>query len=152
VVQRRRRLGVLLSGFCVVLGLLGGCRAEAQRPPASDETAEKIEATRRLLTELAEDVRLWSMDRGHVFGKALVREQDGTLGTCGLGFAITYGRYLRDGHVIVDAWKHPLVIFLPGRIHENGFDLYSVGPNGRDERGRGDDILFEGVAAVGSRN
>jgi hypothetical protein len=40
-----------------------------------------------------------------------------------------------------DGWGRPLRYRCPGPIHPRGWDLYSVGPNGIDEHGLGDDIL-----------
>jgi hypothetical protein len=52
---------------------------------------------------------------------------------------------------LVDAWGQPLLFRCPGRQHPHGWDLYSVGPNGRDELGSGDDILVgEDVAPTQS--
>lgn len=39
-----------------------------------------------------------------------------------------------------DGWERPFRYVCPGRHNPNGFDLYSVGPNGIDEGGAGDDI------------
>jgi hypothetical protein len=44
------------------------------------------------------------------------------------------------GGVLIDAWRRPLVYRFPSLRKECMFDLYSVGPNGIDERGEGDDI------------
>ena len=41
-----------------------------------------------------------------------------------------------------DAWGHPFIYRCPGTVHSYGWDLYSVGPNGVDELGQGDDILI----------
>ncbi|MEZ0230718.1 MAG: type II secretion system protein GspG [Planctomycetota bacterium] len=40
-----------------------------------------------------------------------------------------------------DAWGQPFVFRCPGLVHRTGWDLYSVGPDGIDERGGGDDLL-----------
>jgi Type II secretion system (T2SS), protein G len=42
--------------------------------------------------------------------------------------------------VFYDGWKRVLHYRCPGKHNPNGFDLYSVGPNGIDEGGGGDDI------------
>ncbi len=56
-----------------------------------------------------------------------------------------------DERVIRDAWGNPIIYCQPGPVHPNGFDLYSVGPNGIDEHGGGDDIVVGGdVAPVAS--
>lgn len=48
-----------------------------------------------------------------------------------------------------DAWGWYLRYRCPGVVHPQGWDLYSVGPNGFDERGDGDDILVgEDTAAT----
>lgn len=41
----------------------------------------------------------------------------------------------------VDAWGHSLRYRSPGRVYRTGWELYSVGANGTDEEGEGDDIL-----------
>ena len=56
---------------------------------------------------------------------------------------------LPAGAKAIDAWGHMLVYRCPGPIHAQGWDLYSVGPNGVDEHGEGDDILVgEDVASI----
>ncbi len=42
----------------------------------------------------------------------------------------------------MDLWGHKLRWRCPGRVHTKGWDLYSIGPNGEDEEGAGDDILI----------
>jgi hypothetical protein len=50
-----------------------------------------------------------------------------------------------------DAWGRPLLYRCPGPVHKRGWDMYSVGPNGVDEQGQGDDILVgEDMAPVGT--
>ena len=51
----------------------------------------------------------------------------------------------------VDGWGRRMAYRCPGPVHRNGWDLYSFGPNGKDDDGGGDDILVgEDVAAVTS--
>ena len=53
--------------------------------------------------------------------------------------------------IVVDGWGHPILYRCPGPVHGHGWDLYSVGANGIDERGGGDDILIgEDVSDVES--
>ncbi len=53
--------------------------------------------------------------------------------------------------LVADAWGNPVLYRFPGPVHRHGWDLWSVGPNGVDENGSGDDILIgEDVADVGS--
>jgi len=44
-----------------------------------------------------------------------------------------------------DSWGRPFVYQLEAKNREKPFVLYSVGPNGRDESGSGDDISFWSV-------
>ena len=44
--------------------------------------------------------------------------------------------------ILRDAWGNALVYRFPSPRQEGIFDLYSVGPNGVDEMGEGDDIAF----------
>jgi hypothetical protein len=39
-----------------------------------------------------------------------------------------------------DAWDRPMRYRFPGIHNPEGFDIYSVGPNGWDDEGRNDDI------------
>lgn len=70
--------------------------------------------------------------------------QEGTLEErFAAGGARTVGTVKGDGHELVqDAWGHPIRLVVPGYIHREGWDLYSLGPNGLDEYGEGDDILI----------
>lgn len=45
-----------------------------------------------------------------------------------------------DPGPLMDAWGQPLVYRYPARRQELVFELYSVGPNGVDQQGEGDDI------------
>lgn len=50
------------------------------------------------------------------------------------------GPYLKNQTAVpMDAWGHPFVYKQPGGAGRD-YDLYSVGPNGNDEAGAGDDI------------
>ena len=41
----------------------------------------------------------------------------------------------------MDHWGHRLRWACPGRVHPGGWDLYSIGANGEDEDGGGDDLV-----------
>lgn len=43
----------------------------------------------------------------------------------------------------IDSWGHEFAYRYPARITSQEFDLYSLGGNGIDERGAGDDIIFD---------
>jgi hypothetical protein len=53
-----------------------------------------------------------------------------------------------------DAWGQPIRFRQPGPVHTHGWDVWSVGPNGIDEEGEGDDLLIgeDDVATVSSRS
>ncbi len=52
----------------------------------------------------------------------------------------------------LDAWGRPLHFACPGPIHRHGWDLWSCGPDGKDDQGTFDDILVgEDVAPETSR-
>jgi hypothetical protein len=52
-----------------------------------------------------------------------------------------------------DGWGRPLLYRCPGPVHKHGWDRWSVGRNGIDEQGQGDDILIgDDVADVESGN
>jgi hypothetical protein len=77
----------------------------------------------------------------------------------GAGFLYTDGictapdvHFSHLGAPVQDPWGHVLIFSAPGPVHRHGWDLWSVGPNGIDEQGAGDDILVgEDVADVTSR-
>lgn len=50
------------------------------------------------------------------------------------------GLEARRAH-FMDLWGHHLRWACPGRVHPMGWDLYSIGANGDDEQGAGDDIV-----------
>ena len=53
--------------------------------------------------------------------------------------------HLRDGReLIVDAWGRPLRDSCPGPIHPLAWDVWSCGPDGVDDEGRGDDLVAGG--------
>jgi len=52
----------------------------------------------------------------------------------------------------LDGWGNPIRYRCPGPIHKHGWDLWSCGPNGRDDHGTFDDILVgEDIAPESSR-
>jgi hypothetical protein len=50
----------------------------------------------------------------------------------------------------IDGWGHPILFRSPGPIHADGWDAYSFGPNGIDEKGGGDDLIVGGHSPVGA--
>ncbi len=180
--EERRRLGPLgkgLIGFGFVLAM-GLVLALVLALRAKKAEQRREETTRRILTEIASDVR--SAEQSERFesrrsrGKVAFlgppradsdppRAAQEKLGRYLLELTPVYGsvepvprrllcRDEEDGHDLgpmLDAWSHPLLYRCPGPVHKHGWDLWSVGPNGMDEKGQGDDILVgEDVADVTS--
>jgi hypothetical protein len=124
--------GVLAAVMLVVVCALALARKEVER--------RKRARTLALLQSLIPAAREWG-DR-HYNSPGL------TLATSRLGFAVygidSMGAY-DPGTVTfqLDAWGAPIHFRAqPGPVHKHGWDLWSDGPNGIDEQGRGDDILL----------
>jgi len=49
-----------------------------------------------------------------------------------------HGPYLSDGKLPLDPWNHPYQYRFPGTHNKNGYDIWSLGPDGQD--GTADDI------------
>jgi hypothetical protein len=110
----------------------------------------RIGRERRALN--GETERDWerAADAGAV-GPALNMIHDGAMWTAAEAGKLDVSNRAYNG-IIVDGWNRALIFRFPGPVHRHGWDLYSVGPNGIDEQGGGDDILIgEDVAAVTSR-
>jgi hypothetical protein len=53
---------------------------------------------------------------------------------------------------LLDGWGNPIRYRCPGPIHKHGWDIWSCGPNGKDDQGTFDDLVVSGdVSPVGSR-
>jgi general secretion pathway protein G len=50
------------------------------------------------------------------------------------------GPYINRDQPPMDGWNHHFIYNYPPVLGEKDFDLYSLGPNGVDENGDGDDI------------
>jgi hypothetical protein len=50
-----------------------------------------------------------------------------------------------------DGWGNPLIYRRPGPVHTKGWDLWSCGPNGKDDQGTFDDILVGEDLPEGSK-
>jgi hypothetical protein len=62
----------------------------------------------------------------------------------GSGADWTGQRALGLAEVAVDGWGNPIRYRCPGPVHKKGWDLWSCGPNGKDDEGTFDDILVGG--------
>lgn len=65
----------------------------------------------------------------------------------GSGSDWTGQRALGEKTLRVDGWGNPLRYRCPGPVHRDGWDLWSCGPNGKDDQGTFDDILIGADAA-----
>lgn len=85
--------------------------------------------TQYRLKTLALAIQAYQLDHGQLPSPATYREdlQNGYL----------------DSRDLQDAWKQPFIYRVPG-AHEE-FDLYSIGPDGIDNRGARDDVTASGV-------
>jgi hypothetical protein len=53
------------------------------------------------------------------------------------------GREIKAEHgSTLDAWGRPALYRCPGPVHRSGWDVYSLGPDGKDDGGQGDDVLL----------
>ena len=52
------------------------------------------------------------------------------------------------GFAVVDAWGRPYRYRCPGPVHKHGWDIYSLGPDGMDDQGEGDDLIIGGDFAA----
>jgi len=86
-------------------------------------------STQHRLKTLALAIQAYQLDHGQLPSPATYREdlQNGYL----------------DSRDLQDAWKQPFIYRVPG-AHEE-FDLYSIGPDGIDNRGTRDDVTASGV-------
>ncbi|MEW8052520.1 MAG: type II secretion system protein GspG [Candidatus Thiodiazotropha sp.] len=88
-----------------------------------------------------------------IFTNALeaYKKDVGTFPTIGEGLAILllqsndkpnwHGPYIDRRDVPRDAWLNHFIYIYPPIFGDKDFDLYSPGPNGIDEQGKGDDIV-----------
>lgn len=51
------------------------------------------------------------------------------------------GPYINRDKIPIDRWGHPFVYRFPATSAQRTYDLYSIGPNGRDDGGSKDDII-----------
>jgi general secretion pathway protein G len=129
-------LSAIVLGFLVAL-LWPGLSNSFSDKAAADRT--KIETTRSKMMHLEESLELFKLDVG--------RYPTSTEGLMVLVKNVESiqnwnGPYYR-GNLAgdpIDAWDQKFLYFFPSQFGGAGYDLYSVGPNGIDEHGLGDDI------------
>jgi hypothetical protein len=119
------------------------------RPPTEGEAESQRETRRGLIYEEVESERregsvdtallLWrsAIDRFHSASGHYPEGLHQLETPAGLPTGSSTGP---DGTPL-DPWNRPLIYRVPGELSGNDYDLYSMGPNGLDEGGGGDDIL-----------
>jgi hypothetical protein len=144
VSEERRQLrpltkGLLLMAFALMCVLILATVVAAHRR----REAERLSLTNDRLHEVADLIRRDWETRTRL-RLALTRPFTGSVELLDLERGLERGPF-------VDGWGRPLLCARPGPVHKRGWDLWSVGRNGIDEHGGGDDILIgEDIAAVGS--
>ncbi|HWA98700.1 MAG TPA: type II secretion system protein GspG, partial [Pirellulales bacterium] len=110
--------------------------AVPQPQPPTVPAGPQTQSTIALLDTIKQALRQYMDDRA-TYPESGIENLLKALGPEGTGtLALAAGQTDRLGR-IVDGWGRPLVY---KRTEEGGFRLYSVGPNGRDEDGGGDDV------------
>jgi hypothetical protein len=133
VLSRRART-VLAVGVVVAIGLVAVVVVVVAR-------RERVERTRRLLESLRENGPKRANERHRLWGEIRRR----TRRPVGILVGPRTGRQSGDGFDAAsarDAWGTPIRLQAPGPVHGGGWDIWSCGPNGVDEKGGGDDILI----------
>ncbi|HZU96630.1 MAG TPA: type II secretion system protein GspG [Planctomycetota bacterium] len=151
---------LIVMGLLFTVGLACGiCLVLVRQKRDHDRAAETATRLRELFAFTREFILLKALGR---YGQAPPRSDGSGGDPTGQGalherytdpFEVddTLGGLCDERGFVVDGWSRPFVYRCPGPIHRHGWDLYSVGPNGIDESGGGDDILVgEDVAGVGT--
>ncbi len=131
--------GLFLAALTAALGgaVFGGYQLHVRRLHARSvaNMESAVPLVHRLVKGGRRPFRTWGgslivSDTGRFFGAGCY---DPVLRTVGFG--------RDDRPAILDAWGHPIRFKAPGPIHVAGWDLWSFGPNGLNDNGRGDDIV-----------
>jgi hypothetical protein len=105
------------------------------------KTASRVSASRAMIQDLAVALKAYETDFG-VYpppGNACLVRALETHGPKDVPYYQFRDEEMNARHEWLDYWKHPFVYELPAG---GKFRLYSWGPNGKDENGAGDDIVY----------
>ncbi len=118
---------------------------EDSRPREGATTGELVAFTRKKLEAIAADPRIlehwarWAFVGGESQSTLRARVVCGSFeGAPSLWIVPTY----EDAPLscALDGWGHAIYFEAPGPVHRDGWDLYSFGPDGIDDRCSGDDV------------
>jgi general secretion pathway protein G len=129
-----RRLPGVVAG-CVVLVAIGAVLLVRVRTPIDAGPEFPKMRTRVVVAMVGDALSLFYSDIGRY---PTLEEGLEVLGAETEG----KGPYLRAMRSIPDGWRQPLIYRPAGQGERAPFALYSIGPNGMDEGGQGDDISF----------
>jgi len=123
-------------GSLVLCTLLAGCN-ESTKTKECDE----------IIHELAEGIRAYKLEQGSfpASGNAnLVKAMNAKMST-GAPYCLIPGSELNEKGEVIDPWGRAIVYRVVSNApsmnpNDRLFELYSLGPNGRDEGGGGDDV------------
>ena len=128
--SRRRRFPS--KGFLAVLALTALCVWEVIRPRVGSEPGQQV-AARTELGDLKVSLGAYEVDTG---GFPTSQQGLGALVHPPPGVTNWHGPYRRA--VYKDPWEHDYIYVYPGIHNRSGFDLSSMGPDGK--AGDADDI------------
>ncbi len=136
--KRRRRGGFTLLEVLLVVGIIALLAAFVVPQFMGTRNKAEIDITTTMVKSggtLATQLELYRQHVGSYPDEltALVEKPDGLEDENKWG-----GPYITDPKSLKDAWGNDLQYKYPGEAHENGYDLWSMGPDGDD--GTDDDI------------
>ena len=129
---------VVIAIIMILAGLITTANQAARRRATISRAKAEIAAMESALEQYQEDIGAYPDGSISDVVKALSDETNNP---------DWYGPYmefkegqLNDKGEFIDPWGNPYVYTYPGTHHKYKFDLYSFGPNGKDDQGKKDDI------------
>jgi len=137
-VQSRRRGGFTLLEVLLVVGIIALLAAFVVPSFFSTQRGAEIDITSTMVSDggsIAQQLELYRMHVGtypeELSGLTEKPDDDEKAEKW-------RGPYINDPKKLKDAWGHDLKYKYPGEVRENGYDLWSMGPDGED--GNDDDV------------
>jgi general secretion pathway protein G len=132
--KRRRQSGFTLIELLLVLVILTVLAAIVVPRLAGRAEQAKVTAARTQIVSIEDAIKTFEVDNGRY---PTSDEGLSALATAPSNLANWHGPYLEKG-IPVDPWGNAYVYRYPGTHNTTGFDLYSLGPDGREGN---DDIV-----------